>query len=79
VVVAREHPPAVLPRQRRDDVDVVVGVPHRHPPHRLLIPTPRQAELVQVLGGDVRPLPVGQRPVPQRPVCGSFAAAIARW
>jgi hypothetical protein len=60
-------------------MDVVIGVPHRHPPHRLLIPTLGQADLVQVLGGDVRPCPSVSILSSSLPVPGSFAAAIAKW
>jgi hypothetical protein len=59
----REHPSAVLPHQRRDDVHVVVGVPDRDPPDHVVVAALGQAQPVDVVRGDVGPLGVGQRPV----------------
>lgn len=59
-VVARPDPLAVLPGQRRDDVDVVVGMPDRDPPHGFLITSRCGADPMQVLTDDVRPPPIAQ-------------------
>ena len=62
-VVMREHSAAVLPHERRDDMDVVVGVPDRDPPHRVVVAATSQSQPVDVHLGDVSPLGVGQDPV----------------
>ncbi len=59
----REDPPAVLTHQRCNDVHVVVSVPDRHPPHRVVVTALGQAQPIDVQLGDVGPLDVRQQPV----------------
>ena len=67
VVVARPDPPeVVLPDQDDRDVDVVVGVPHRHPPRPASVSVLGDPGTAQQRARDRRPLPVGQDPVARR-------------
>lgn len=61
--LAGVDPLAVLPGQRRDNVDVIVGVPARDPPHRFVITRRRQADPMDALPDDVDPMPVSRVPI----------------
>jgi hypothetical protein len=58
---------AVLAGEHRHQVDVVRAVPDRDPPDRLIVlPVRGQAGPVHHVPGDLRPLRIGQHPVPGR-------------
>src|SRR6266581_1549359 len=60
-VVVQAGPAAVLPGQGRHDVDVVIAVVHRDPPHPLVfLAVAGQAGAVHDLPGDPHPRPVTQ-------------------
>ncbi len=56
----RRHSSSVLADEGGHDVDVVVGVPNCDPPDRVEVSARGKAELVDILGRDVCPLPIGQ-------------------
>ena len=70
-VVARPDPLAILSGQGRDDVDMVVRLPHGDLPHRLLVAAGRESEPADVPGGRCRPTAhptaAGPRPLARWP------------
>src|SRR6266480_4841275 len=63
VVIPGAGPPAVLAGQRGDDVDVVGGMPDRHPPHPQIITAGGEPGAVHHPGRDLGPFRIRQHPV----------------
>jgi hypothetical protein len=63
VLIRRRHSPVNPVPTRPDQVNVIRGVPDRHPPDRPVIPAWRQPGPVYHRGRDLRLFRVGQQPV----------------
>ena len=73
------RPAAVLPSQGRDIVDVVVGVPHRHPPDRLSSPRFASPSWCTYSAATTANCSSVKRRSRRSPLHGPFAAATTRW